>query len=172
MGLPWGWRSHTSCGKDQARVSSCRSSFDSFITSGSSMNRSVTALLAVATCPASEVRAGSGVSSVYDYSRSTADNYEQKGARLRREFFSTRAGLDYTYHTRFSLERQALQDDIIRSMLSYEDMQRGTPNRRSELDRVARGAANKLRSSQQPWAVFTAGCMGAGKTCARPVDAS
>ena len=52
-------------------------------------------------------------------------------------------------------------------MLSYEDMQRGRPNRRSELDRVARGAANRLRQTQQPWAVFTAGFMGAGKTCAR-----
>ena len=53
--------------------------------------------VAVATCPASEVRAGSGVSSVYDYSRGTADNYEQKGAAAR-EFFSPSC-LDYTYHT-------------------------------------------------------------------------
>lgn len=128
------------------------------------MNRSVSALLAVATCPVSEVAGGSGVSPLYDFSKSTAENYAQPNARLRREFFSTRAGLDYTYHTRFSLERQALQDDIIRSMLSYEDMQRGQPNRRSEFDRVARGAANRLQSSTQPWAVFTAGCMGAGKT--------
>ena len=103
---------------------------------------------------------------VYDYSKSTAENYAQPNARLRREFFSTRAGLDYTYHTRYSLERQALQDEIIRSMLSYEDMQRGLPSRRSELDRMARGggAASRLRQPERPWAIFTAGCMGAGKT--------
>ena len=117
-------------------------------------------LLAVATCPA-DVHAGNGVSPSYDYSRSTAENYQQPNARLRREFFSTRAGLDYTYHTRFSLERQALQDDIIRSMLSYEDMQRGDDMRaRSKLDRLARGSSKSLRQPQQPWAIFTAGCMG------------
>ena len=112
----------------------------------------------------SPLAGASNISPLYDYSKSTSENYAQPGARLRREFFSTRAGLDYTFHARYSLERQALQDEIIRSMLSYEDMQRGRPNRRSDLDRVARGAANKLRQPQQPWAVFTAGCMGAGKT--------
>ena len=60
----------------------------------------------------------------YDFTRSTSDNHEAKGARLRREFFTSRVGLDYGFHTRYSLERQALQDEIIRSMLSFEDMRR------------------------------------------------
>ena len=104
----------------------------------------------------------------YDYSKTTAENYHQPGARLRREFLQTRATLDYKYHPRYSLERQALQDEIIRSMLSYEDMQRGQPSTRSELDRLARGSSKSVRQPQQPWAIFTAGCMGKSRTAAPP----
>jgi hypothetical protein len=100
----------------------------------------------------------------YDYSRSTAENYARADARLRREFFTSRIGLDYRWHVRYTHDRQALQDEIIRSMLSFEDMQRVvTSTKHSKWLRRARGARKLLRP-QQPWCIFTAGCMGAGKT--------
>lgn len=77
---------------------------------------------------------------------------------------ATRFACADTYHTRYSLERQALQDTIIRAMLKYEDMQRGRPARRSELDRLLVRGGKLVASQRQPWALFTAGCMGAGKT--------
>ena len=99
----------------------------------------------------------------YDYSKSTSENYADSHARIRREFFSTRCGLDYKYHGRYSLERQALQDSIIRSMLSFEDMQTGKASMRTQADRTFRGG-RELKQPRQPWAIYTAGCMGSGKT--------
>mmetsp|Transcript_40328 Transcript_40328/g.66986 ORF Transcript_40328/g.66986 Transcript_40328/m.66986 type:complete len:380 (-) Transcript_40328:147-1286(-) len=57
-------------------------------------------------------------------------------------FEATRAALDYSWHKRYSQPRTQLQDRIIRRMLRQ--------GRQLQLE--------------QPWAVFTAGCMGAGKT--------
>ena len=105
-----------------------------------------------------------GVPPTYDYSKSTSANYANPGARLRREFITSRAGLDYRFHVRYSLERQALQDSIIRSMLSFEDMQTGRPEAQPEWLRKAKGSSKLLRQPRQPWCVFTAGAMGAGKT--------
>ena len=100
----------------------------------------------------------------YDYSKPTSANYACPDARLRREFLSSRAGLDYRFHTRYTLERQALQDNIIRSMLSFEDMQTGRPEAQSRWVRGVRGNSRSLLQPRQPWCIFTAGAMGAGKT--------
>lgn len=56
-------------------------------------------------------------------------------------FSRIRARLDYSYHSVYSAERQLLQDDIILAFLS-----KGRP------------------STEEPWAIFTAGAMGVGKT--------
>mmetsp|Transcript_8837 Transcript_8837/g.23081 ORF Transcript_8837/g.23081 Transcript_8837/m.23081 type:complete len:336 (+) Transcript_8837:18-1025(+) len=106
---------------------------------------------------------GGVATQAYDYSKTTSENYNDPTARLRREFFSARVGLDYRHHMRYSLERQAVQDGIIRQILSFEDMQRGKPVAEADWMRVARGA-RVLRQPRQPWCVFTAGAMGAGKT--------
>jgi hypothetical protein len=65
------------------------------------------------------------------------------------------------YHGKYSLERQATQDEIVRNMLSYEDVQTGRPSpgsARATFARAARGA-KMLQASRQPWAIFTAGCV-------------
>ena len=142
--------------------------------------------LALPACVLSKERA-SPSSALYDYTRSTSENYASPNARLRREFFASRvrfciciviiciaanfmifvidaraqAGLDYRYHTRYTMERQATQDDIIRSMLSYQDAQRNPP--RSSLFQRVHGRGRRLMQPRQPWAIVTAGCMGAGK---------
>lgn len=56
-------------------------------------------------------------------------------------FATIREKLDYSYHSVYSKQRQLLQDDIIRAFL-------------------AKGRA----SGEDPWAIFTAGPMGVGKT--------
>ena len=56
-------------------------------------------------------------------------------------FSRIRARLDYSYHSVYSAERQLLQDEIILAFLS-----KGRP------------------STEEPWAIFTAGAMGVGKT--------
>lgn len=43
---------------------------------------------------AAAATAASRPSASYDYTRTTSENHRQEGARLRREFFTSRAGLD------------------------------------------------------------------------------
>ncbi|KAL1530289.1 hypothetical protein AB1Y20_001200 [Prymnesium parvum] len=83
----------------------------------------------------------------YDFSRTTSENYAQPDAPLSREFFTSRAGLDYNWHVRYSLARQHVQDAIIREMLA--PAQRAEPHGKKEA---------------LPWVLLTAGCMGSGKT--------
>jgi hypothetical protein len=73
--------------------------------------------------------------------RTTADIHGQPDAPFRPEFAASRSLLDYTWHTRYSQQRQALQNDVVRRMLRVGDP-----------------------PPLEPWVVLTAGCMGAGKT--------
>jgi len=68
-------------------------------------------------------------------------------------YASVRESLDYSYHSTYTKERQALQDEIIDGILG-----RNTP-----LDQQQE---NQQCSCEYyvPWAVFTAGAMGAGKS--------
>ena len=80
----------------------------------------------------------------YDYKSSTNENYavpagDAAGAPSG-EFASLRARLDTAYHGFYTQERQLLQDGLIRETL--------TTGHRSE----------------EPWVIFTAGPMGAGKS--------
>ena len=76
--------------------------------------------------------------------------HEARGAPLRREFAAVRERLDYGWHTRYSVNRQRTQDAIVRSILD---------GRRAPLSRLRR--ATRGAPAAEPWAVFTAGCMGA-----------
>mmetsp|Transcript_39037 Transcript_39037/g.54243 ORF Transcript_39037/g.54243 Transcript_39037/m.54243 type:complete len:567 (-) Transcript_39037:137-1837(-) len=79
--------------------------------------------------------------SMYPYESTTAEVYE---ARVEDgfvpEFAHVRATLDYSYHFNPTLSRQRVQDAIIRDVLKS-------------------GV-----STEEPWLVFTAGAMGAGKS--------
>ena len=76
-----------------------------------------------------------------DLTKSTSDNYASPSAPLREESLQSRARLDYGWHVKYSLERQAVQDSIVASILSAVGKSPPPP--------------------VQPWVVFTAGCMGA-----------
>lgn len=106
----------------------------------------------------------------YDWAKSTADNHKHATAPLREEFAESRARLDYNWHVKYSLRRQEKQDAIIRAMLkesaaacfANEAGVGPRPPRQALMTRW-RGR-HGLSAPTQPWAVFTAGCMGAGKT--------
>ncbi|KAJ9456550.1 hypothetical protein DIPPA_22762 [Diplonema papillatum] len=74
---------------------------------------------------------------------STADLYAASHGNFTKAFAKQRAELDYGYHSNYTFERQRLQDRIIESLI---------PQRKRE------------ESEENPWLVFSAGAMGAGKT--------
>ncbi|KAL9190466.1 hypothetical protein ACHAXT_007677 [Thalassiosira profunda] len=82
---------------------------------------------------------------------STQENYGVEDREFYGQFKQIRAGLDYDYHGNYSRRRQAFQDRIVEGMLD------GT---------TIRDAANGqiCKTPTEPWIVFTAGVMGAGKS--------
>lgn len=131
----------------------------------------------------------------------TSEQYAAPSAPLRAEFARSRRQLDYSWHKRYSTERQQLQDGIIRELIASAEDARKThrgiaskwgANRGNRLlgqpfakERAAKSTelsnggsggsgdgsrdaaaplAHEALPPEQPWAIFTAGCMGAGKT--------
>lgn len=77
---------------------------------------------------------------VYDYSKSTRDNYQAVSGSVEYTMFSSpyasiRENLDHEYHGRYSLQRQEVQDRLIANALRHGETQ------------------------DRPWVVFTAGAM-------------
>ncbi|EOD39384.1 hypothetical protein EMIHUDRAFT_439870 [Emiliania huxleyi CCMP1516] len=110
----------------------------------------------------------------YDWRRSTSENHRNPAAPLRHEFAASRARLDYSWHVHYSLRRQEQQDAIIRRMLrdgAVGGAEHSTPagrgvlqGLRQVLSRWQQQRRGAVGAPAQPWAIFTAGCMGAGKT--------
>jgi hypothetical protein len=75
----------------------------------------------------------------YDFDVPTCDAYRVPGESVYGPFAKIRSGLDFSYHGCYSHARQQLQDVIIQ-------------------DCILRGTTHK-----EPWIIFTAGAMGAGK---------
>jgi adenylylsulfate kinase-like enzyme len=89
----------------------------------------------------------------FDYARSTEENHAAASAEdgaFVGEFKAHRSTLDYSYHRRYAAKRQLLQDEIVRRMLRT----------------VVQDAHTHFFCERpvQPWVVFTAGAMGAGKS--------
>ena len=72
---------------------------------------------------------------------STSEQHASLTARHAGRFARTRARMDYSYHARYSEARQGVQDEIISSLL-----------------------LDPRKRAVEPWLVFTAGAMGAGKS--------
>lgn len=88
--------------------------------------------------------------SAYSLHRSTEENYRAFSADFHGKYANIRSRLDYSYHSHYIGSRQLLQDIVIQSML----------NRTVVFDRNG----NVCSTPVEPWIVFTAGAMGAGKT--------
>jgi hypothetical protein len=87
---------------------------------------------------------------VYDYSKSTGENYAaDEGTPFVGKYGHLRSELDYTHHSHYIPERQVFHDQLI-------DIFRQTIVRDEE-------KKTTCEVPEDNWLVFTAGCMGAGK---------
>ena len=88
----------------------------------------------------------------YDWKLSTEENYKVDCSHLYGPFKTVRERLDYSFHACYSRERQELQDSIVQFFLQKHDQDK------------TKFIQCDSNSSGRPWAVFTAGVMGAGKS--------
>lgn len=96
--------------------------------------------------PSAEVCEFAPVAADYDWTHSTADNYDEARAGragpsegFEREYAFARDRADYSYHVRYTRERQRWQNAVVR------------------------GVVTRTEAQPRPWLVFTCGPMGAGK---------
>ena len=79
-------------------------------------------------------------------------------------FSHLRAGLDYNYHKNFNEQRQNVQDQILIHFLQKQ-MQQQQQQGESSMDSAQGSNSSDCTSEiKRPILVFTAGCMGSGKT--------
>ncbi|KAL7427769.1 hypothetical protein ACHAXH_000836 [Discostella pseudostelligera] len=88
---------------------------------------------------------------VLNLNLSTKDNYGVKHKKFYGPYKHIRANLDYEYHGNYSKSRQELQDAIVHKLLD------GTMIHDTTNGRVC-------KTPTEPWIMFTAGVMGAGKS--------
>ncbi|GKY99368.1 hypothetical protein MPSEU_000891600 [Mayamaea pseudoterrestris] len=81
---------------------------------------------------------------------STEQNYRLEALEFKGAFADIRKTLDYRYHSNYTFERQGLQDRIIQHFLDLALLR----DRNGEI----------CTTPTEPWIVFTAGPMGAGKS--------
>lgn len=92
-----------------------------------------------------------GIPQDYDFGKSTQENYNSNERSFTGPFATIRKNLDHDYHGTYSEARQLFQDEIIVKLLdgaSVTDEQNGMV----------------CSTPTEPWIVFTAGVMGAGKS--------
>ena len=89
---------------------------------------------------------------LFSVSISSEDNNRADHEHYYGKFSHIRKTLDYTYHANYTFERQKLQDAIISDMLD---------------EVIIEDVDGKMGTvPTEPWIVFTAGAMGAGKSYA------
>lgn len=88
--------------------------------------------------------------SYFSFDLSTQENYGSEDEEFYGPFRGIRSELDFVYHGNYKEERQAFQDRIIAKLLD-----------KTEVADSETGAFCKTPT--EPWIVFTAGVMGAGK---------
>mmetsp|Transcript_19602 Transcript_19602/g.22705 ORF Transcript_19602/g.22705 Transcript_19602/m.22705 type:complete len:504 (+) Transcript_19602:199-1710(+) len=99
----------------------------------------------------------------YDMSQSTEHNYKSQNMTFYGQYASIRSTLDYTYHYNYVPSRQLLQDEILNYLLYHHNsithLNASTASPSSSSSSTSTCIINK-----NPWIVFTAGAMGAGKS--------
>lgn len=91
----------------------------------------------------------------YNINLSTEENYSVKDTEetsFSGPYSHIRSTLDYTYHAHYKAHRQRFQDCIITMLLTT-----------STKDEVSEDEGSVCTTPSQPWIIFTAGAMGAGK---------
>lgn len=87
----------------------------------------------------------------FSLDKSTEENYGDDKLEFYGPFKSIRSSLDYTYHGNYIKSRQFFQDRIVEKLLDGTVIE----------DSNGRGFC---KTPNEPWIVFTAGVMGAGKS--------
>ncbi len=87
----------------------------------------------------------------FSFDKSTEENYGADNMEFFGPFKSIRASLDYSYHGNYTESRQHFQDRIVEKLLDGTVIE----------DSNGRGVC---KTPTEPWIVFTAGVMGAGKS--------
>jgi uncharacterized phage-like protein YoqJ len=96
-------------------------------------------------------RGESGFIQEFSLDLSTEENYQTSSMKFYGPYAHIRKKLDYTYHRNYKRERQMLQDAIIEEMLNTAKI-------------VDANSGQFCTTPTEPWLVFTAGAMGAGKS--------
>lgn len=86
----------------------------------------------------------------FNVNLSTQENYMSDDDKFYGDFWEIRAGIDRNYHGNYSQGRQELQDKIVHKMLDGAT--------------VTDIHGSVCKTPTDPWIVFTAGVMGAGKS--------
>jgi len=84
------------------------------------------------------------------FMQSTEANHKANDMNFHGQYAHIRSSLDYSYHSNYKAQRQWLQDSIISHMLSST--------------RIMDSNGDVCTTPTEPWIVFTAGAMGAGKS--------
>lgn len=89
------------------------------------------------------------ISTPYDFSKSTEENHSLKEGTVKfvGKYAEIRELLDYSYHSHYSEDRQLFHDELIEQFL----------------ETIVEDGDLTCEKPLEPWLVFTAGCMGAGK---------
>jgi len=95
-------------------------------------------------------RGDSGFIQTFDVNKSTEENYKSDNMEFYGPYAHLRKTLDYTYHKNYRKDRQMLQDAIITDTL--------------DAARVIDCSGQVCTTPTEPFLVFTAGAMGAGKS--------
>lgn len=129
--------------------SSSSYSFSSSSSSTSSSLDNLMSLLSSSSSPSSMdiVMPPNPGSEFYEYSKSTEENYCSPDSPFVGKYSQVRSRLDYSYHMHYSVERQEMHDKLIDQFLTT----------------IVHDGERVCECPLEPWLVFTAGCMGAGK---------
>mmetsp|Transcript_21811 Transcript_21811/g.44888 ORF Transcript_21811/g.44888 Transcript_21811/m.44888 type:complete len:492 (+) Transcript_21811:76-1551(+) len=90
------------------------------------------------------------IPSYFSLDMSTEENYGVESMEFYGPFASIRASLDYSYHGNYEKKRQEFQDQIVQTLLDGTIIQDSN--------------GRVCRTPTEPYIVFTAGVMGAGKS--------
>lgn len=90
---------------------------------------------------------------------STEEMHQSQDMSFYGNYTDIRSTLDYNYHSNYNEQRQLFQNSIVEKMIE-EHMMKDTSHQNS----CSSILGTTTKSSYNPWIVFTAGAMGAGKS--------
>lgn len=110
----------------------------------------------------------------YDWTKSTAENYQCSDCNFIGEFKHLRKSLDHNFHVRYNFERQLFQDRVVNYYIGLKSAwnrpawnnaskYRATVMKQQDPEQ-ARMPSNLRDPQNPPFVLFTAGAMGAGKS--------